>query len=330
MQDEKESPKRLKPFDEWLDSMGAKRDALKFKSACDSLDSLRYCTFVDGLASPNAWETEYYGIWETKEKERQTMENCNEVYTFRTKDFKGDRYEITIEKSFKNNDYPYHVRLYSVNDVGVGACYIRTFGYRLWEQLETQFMYDLAANGIVVCTDCRDEITCELGRAKAGFGGRGSSGSEYDKPRKSLKQWEKELEVKTTPFFVYSDPFEYMPKIEKVIFNPPATIVLWKDGSKTVVKCQDGDEFDWEKGLAMAYVKRAFNNDRTYYGLFKKNEPWLNLPNSNVKYDPNLVKEVRMFVPKDLPVTGDIIAKAHDLIMKECNKMIDNGIELEQ
>lgn len=312
---------RLRPFDEWLDSVGAKRDALKFKSACDSLDSLRYCTFIGGRGCGKTelakqLTREYYGIWETKEKERQTMENCNEVYTFRTKDFKGDRYEIVIDKSFKNNDYPYHVRLYSVNDVGVGACYIRTFGYRLWEQLETQFMYDLAANGIVVCTDCRDEITCELGRAKAGFGGRRSSysiqGGRTTNSYANSKSTNEEASV-----HVYA-PFELMPKIEKVIFNPPATIVQWKDGSKTVVKCQDGDEFDWEKGLAMAYVKRAFNNERTYYGLFKKNEPWMNLPNSspldpvhvhnsNVKYDPRVAKEVRIIVPKEYPVTGDII-----------------------
>lgn len=43
---------------------------------------------------------------------------------------------------------------------------------------------------------------------------------------------------------------------EKVIFNKPATIVIWNDGRKTVVKCQKGDRYDPEKGLAMAYIKR--------------------------------------------------------------------------
>lgn len=90
------------------------------------------------------------------------------------------------------------------------------------------------------------------------------------------------------------------------------------------------DEFDWEKGLAMAYVKRAFNNERTYYGLFKKNEPFMNLPNSNMRYDPKVSKEVRIIVPKDLPVTSDIIMKAHELIMKEGDKKWENGISLGQ
>lgn len=52
--------------------------------------------------------------------------------------------------------------------------------------------------------------------------------------------------------------------VERVIFNPPATIVFWKDGTKTVVKCQEDDDWDEEKALAMAIVKHdhglsAFN-----------------------------------------------------------------------
>ena len=46
-------------------------------------------------------------------------------------------------------------------------------------------------------------------------------------------------------------------EIKKVIFNDPATIVFWKDGTKTVVKCEN-EEFDEEKGLAMAIVKSVF------------------------------------------------------------------------
>lgn len=52
--------------------------------------------------------------------------------------------------------------------------------------------------------------------------------------------------------------------IEDVIFNPPATVVFWSDGSKTVVKCGDSEEFDPEKGVAMAIVKRVFGNKGNY------------------------------------------------------------------
>lgn len=59
-----------------------------------------------------------------------------------------------------------------------------------------------------------------------------------------------------------------LPGIVKVIFNDPATIVIWEDGSKTVVKC-DYESFDPEKGLAMAIAKKAFGNRGNYYETFK-------------------------------------------------------------
>ena len=80
-----------------------------------------------------------------------------------------------------------------------------------------------------------------------------------------------------------------MPKVEKVIFNGPATIVLWSDGTKTVVKCASTTqyivdercgvtketvyEFDKEKGLAMAIAKRFLGTNKSksnYYDIFKK------------------------------------------------------------
>lgn len=44
--------------------------------------------------------------------------------------------------------------------------------------------------------------------------------------------------------------------IKKVIYNPPATIIFWADGTKTVVKCMEGDEFDPEKGLAIGIAQK--------------------------------------------------------------------------
>ena len=60
--------------------------------------------------------------------------------------------------------------------------------------------------------------------------------------------------------------------IESVIFNYPATIVFWNDGTKTVVKVADDETFDSEKGLAMAIAKKYFGNNGNYYDIFKK---WL-------------------------------------------------------
>ena len=60
-----------------------------------------------------------------------------------------------------------------------------------------------------------------------------------------------------------------LPGIKKVIFNAPATIVFWDDGTKTVVKCQPGkngklEKYDKEKGLAMCITKKALGNQSNF------------------------------------------------------------------
>lgn len=61
--------------------------------------------------------------------------------------------------------------------------------------------------------------------------------------------------------------------IKKVIFNDPATIILWEDGSKTVVKCGEHEKYDPEKGFAMALAKHFLGDHGRYYNLFKKYLP---------------------------------------------------------
>lgn len=61
-----------------------------------------------------------------------------------------------------------------------------------------------------------------------------------------------------------------LPDIDDVIFSGPATVVKWKDGTKTVVKCTKNDNFDPEKGLAMAIAKKALGNKGNYYETIRK------------------------------------------------------------
>ena len=76
----------------------------------------------------------------------------------------------------------------------------------------------------------------------------------WEKIQKSVRKMETELKGEGNMVF--------MPRIEKVIFNDPATIVYWKDGTKTVVKAnrsgkkKDQDEFREDYGLAMAIAKK--------------------------------------------------------------------------
>lgn len=62
--------------------------------------------------------------------------------------------------------------------------------------------------------------------------------------------------------------------IEKVIYNPPATIIFWKDGQKTVVKGSDAD-YDHnricpELGIVHAIAKRALGNKGNYSTVIKR------------------------------------------------------------
>lgn len=55
--------------------------------------------------------------------------------------------------------------------------------------------------------------------------------------------------------------YKTLPPIKKVIFQKAHTIIVWKDKTEsTVVKCSE-EEFDEEKGLAMAICKKLFKRN---------------------------------------------------------------------
>ena len=60
--------------------------------------------------------------------------------------------------------------------------------------------------------------------------------------------------------------------LKKVIINEGKgiTTFLWKDGSKTQVRCQEGDEFDPEKGVLLCLLKRCFDDRSSYNDWLRK------------------------------------------------------------
>lgn len=108
----------------------------------------------------------------------------------------------------------------------------------------------------------------------------------------------------------------HIPEIKNVIFNDPATIVFWEDGTKTVVKCQDGDEFDPEKGLAMAIAKKAYGNKSNYCNKMKK---WL--PKEEPVDTNSSLRSI--FVPKDFTFTVDI-----DKLSKSFKNGISDALDI--
>lgn len=67
---------------------------------------------------------------------------------------------------------------------------------------------------------------------------------------------------------IYNSRFYY----RKIIFSPPATIVIWADGDKTMVRCESDEPYDPEKGLALCFMKRAFFDSKVseYHKLLRK------------------------------------------------------------
>ena len=51
-----------------------------------------------------------------------------------------------------------------------------------------------------------------------------------------------------------------VPPVKKVIFSGPKTIVLWADGTKTIVSCGEADSYDYYSGFCAAVVKKLFGS----------------------------------------------------------------------
>ena len=89
-------------------------------------------------------------------------------------------------------------------------------------------------------------------------------------------------------------------EIERVIFSDKYTIILWADGTKTMVKCDD-EVFDKEKGLAMAIAKKFLGTNKNksdYFDVFKK---WI----------PELAEEEKPELMKEITFTANIEPKSY-------------------
>lgn len=51
--------------------------------------------------------------------------------------------------------------------------------------------------------------------------------------------------------------------IKKVIYSNPVTVIEWSDGVKTSSRCQEGDVYNPETGLAIAFLKRLHGVEET-------------------------------------------------------------------
>lgn len=63
-----------------------------------------------------------------------------------------------------------------------------------------------------------------------------------------------------------------VPYVRKIMFNDPATIVFWDDGTKTVVKVAPGDKYVPYYGFLAALAKKIYGNNTKVQEMIR---PWL-------------------------------------------------------
>lgn len=123
----------------------------------------------------------------------------------------------------------------------------------------------------------------------------------------------------------------FFPKRKTVIFNPPATIVLWDDGSKTVVKCMEGDEFNPEVGLAMCLAKYVLG--KSYKKWFRdgmKKGQWQDKKATKQVEDEKgcgSVEQTERRIEEKAKEYGDVHRAVREALKEEINKKMGEGGE---
>lgn len=163
-----------------------------------------------------------------------------------------------------NYDSPYRVTVYN----SVEAIWAKS--YHTWHDLECSFMYDVsgALNAWFSTISITNNILRMLREAK-----RVVSFNCIESPKELDLQRAMMRNILNSMYGIAkadNTPMTVSANIDKVIFDDPATVILWKDGTKTVVHAQDGEPYDKEKGFAMAVCKKVFGNERDYYHVFKR------------------------------------------------------------
>lgn len=166
--------------------------------------------------------------------------------------YEGIKYRVDIYENGELSDKTCYIFEHQILQVYIKDVY----GHDIWAKIID--LYASYPNGTIIRPDTI---------LKRNVGGRNSGSyrwSEYvnymvnDKKitKAAIREW------KITP--------------KKVIFNGPATVVLWSDNTKTIVKRREGEEDDREKAVMYCILKKICGNkagmDRYLKQFFKEVE----------------------------------------------------------
>lgn len=77
-------------------------------------------------------------------------------------------------------------------------------------------------------------------------------------------------EKKRTPYNTMYLGISKFYEPEKILVNGPATIVFWKDGTKTVVKLSEGDHYDEYTAYCIALTKKICGSNSKIKSIIKR------------------------------------------------------------
>ena len=137
---------------------------------------------------------------------------------------------------------------------------------------------------------------------------------------------DKSCECDTCPLFdeCYADeiadcerrdpPMWSVPDIDRVVFNDPATIVFWEDGTKTVVKCAKDQTFERYAGFIAACAKKMFGSTSRAKAIMEE-----------CAYDqlPKVKKERAVGLREKVNPVDDAVGIDHETIMEAVNEALE-------
>lgn len=85
-------------------------------------------------------------------------------------------------------------------------------------------------------------------------------------------EYEEKSEIKRVQKVWADKFFETKPHIDHVKFNGPATIVFWKDGTKTVVKHDGKGRKDKRQAILYAFIRKIYGEGKPYHNILNEIE----------------------------------------------------------
>ena len=108
--------------------------------------------------------------------------------------------------------------------------------------------------------------------------------------------------------------------IKKIMYKPPATIVFWNDGTKTVSVCEKEDAYNKELGFALCVLKKKYDN-KTVHEMLEK---YVHMANEYSEKDNAIVWESK---PKEKGFRKPNVVKKRVRLHSKPNKYIKLIVE---